>query len=227
MESPKTPEIFEAPLVTFDIFTLIGEYPLLSNRKPDAVFPMKNIICYVYDRPFLRSFLNWCSRHFTIGTTQRKGLFSEYVFGPNVRYVSPHDFVVKLNFYNPTKYDTELSENGYLRMWLQKFIDSKMSSLEEFSNTNPFIPPKPYAQGVYNPPTNSNYGQVVVPRSIEMPIFVGRDGFHLKRITELSQCEYLWFDTSRNVVEIWGRAHKILKAQRMLERRVASLVACK
>ncbi len=210
------------PLITFDVFSLVAEYPLLENRRPDAIIQM-NVPCYIYDRPFLRSFLHWCRQNFTIGVS-RKSFIAEYLFGNKVT-IDPCGFVVPLDFYNPTKYDTQLSENGYIRLWLQKFLDYGVSSLEEFAKENPYTQPKPYKQGEYNPPTSAHYGQVSVPRSIDMPKFVGRDGFHLKRITELSHCEYLWFDTSRHVVEIWGSEFRIPKAQRMLERRIKSLVS--
>jgi hypothetical protein len=219
------PSQMSLPLVTFDIFSLVADISLQDNRHPDAIIYHKSgTVSYIYDRPFLRSFLNWCKKHFTIGVLQPRGSITDHVFQGYVEYMSPASLKVPLDVYNPKNYDTQLSENGCIRLWLQKFIDSKMESLEDFAREFPYVQPKPYKQGEYNPPTSAHYGQVSVPRSIEMPEFVGRDGFHLKRITQLSQCEYLWFDTTRSVVEIWGREHKIPKAQRMLERRIKSFM---
>jgi hypothetical protein len=211
-------------LLTFNLFSLVQERTELPNRRPDGVLQM-NVQCLMYDRPFLQPFLNWCRRHFTIGTTQKQGQFTRHVFGDKpVAYMPRGTFELPIGFYHAVKYDTLLSENGYLRSWLQAFLDSGMTSVEEFHAKNPYIAPPEYEKGTYNPPTNSHYGQLVIPRRITMPQFVGRDGFHLKRITELSHCEYLWFDETRHVVEIWGRENKIPKAQRMLEKRVQSLM---
>jgi hypothetical protein len=73
----------------------------------------------------------------------------------------------------------------------------------------------------YDPP-NAFYTQISLPEHISPTVFIGRDGFHLKRITELSQCEYLWMDFNRNVIEVWGRERRLPKALRMLQRRIDS-----
>lgn len=73
----------------------------------------------------------------------------------------------------------------------------------------------------YDPP-NAFYTQISLPAYINPGIFIGNDGFHLKRITELSQCDYLWMDFNRNVVEVWGREHRLPKALRMLKKRMDS-----
>lgn len=74
----------------------------------------------------------------------------------------------------------------------------------------------------YDPP-NAFYTQVNVPEHIDAQAFIGRDGCHLKRMTELSRCEYLWFDFKRRVVEVWGRQHTLPKAVKMLNKRVDSM----
>jgi hypothetical protein len=73
----------------------------------------------------------------------------------------------------------------------------------------------------YDPP-NAFYTQIELPEHINPGIFIGRDGFHLKRITELSGCEYLWMDFDRLVIEVWGPERRLPKAVRMLERRIKS-----
>ena len=73
----------------------------------------------------------------------------------------------------------------------------------------------------YDPP-NAHYTQVSLPAHIKPEIFIGREGCHLKRITELSKCEYLWYDFKRNVIEVWGREHRLPKAVKMLKKRIAS-----
>jgi hypothetical protein len=73
----------------------------------------------------------------------------------------------------------------------------------------------------YDPPV-AFYTQVSIPEHVDAQAFIGRDGCHLKRITELSHCEYLWFDFTRRVVEVWGKHHRLPKAVRMLNKRVDS-----
>jgi len=73
----------------------------------------------------------------------------------------------------------------------------------------------------YNPP-NAFYTQISVPENIKPEVFIGKEGCHLKRITELSGCEYLWYDFNRNVVEVWGKEHRLPKALKMLRKRIAS-----
>jgi hypothetical protein len=73
----------------------------------------------------------------------------------------------------------------------------------------------------YDPPV-AHYSEVALPAHIKPEIFIGREGCHLKRMTELSQCDYLWYDFGRRVIEVWGREHRIPKAVKMLNKRIAS-----
>ena len=75
----------------------------------------------------------------------------------------------------------------------------------------------------YNPPADAFYTEIIVPSHISPEKFIGREGFHLKRITELSRCDYIWLDFNRSVIEIWSYEERYLaKAIRMLSRRMAS-----
>lgn len=73
----------------------------------------------------------------------------------------------------------------------------------------------------YDPP-NAFYTQISLPKYIKPEIFIGREGCHLKRMTELSGCDYLWFDFERSVVEVWGKEHRLPKAIKMLTKRINS-----
>jgi hypothetical protein len=73
----------------------------------------------------------------------------------------------------------------------------------------------------YDPPV-AHYTQVSLPAHIKPEIFIGREGCHLKRMTELSQTEYLWYDFKRGVIEVWGKEHRLPKAVKMLNKRIAS-----
>jgi hypothetical protein len=78
----------------------------------------------------------------------------------------------------------------------------------------------------YDPP-NAFYTQVSVPEHIDAQAFIGRDGCHLKRMTEVSRCEYLWFDFTRRVVEVWGKHHMLPKAVKMINKRIDSMAVPK
>jgi hypothetical protein len=73
----------------------------------------------------------------------------------------------------------------------------------------------------YDPP-NAHYTEVPLPKHIKPEIFIGREGCHLKRMTELSRCEYLWYDFKRGVIEVWGKENRLPKAVKMLNKRIVS-----
>jgi hypothetical protein len=50
-------------------------------------------------------------------------------------------------------------------------------------------------------------------------------GFHLKRITELSRVDYIWLKFDTHKIEIWSFAERYLpKAARMLKKRINALM---
>ena len=71
----------------------------------------------------------------------------------------------------------------------------------------------------YEPP-NAFYTQIALPSHIDPGAYIGKDGCHLKRMTELSGCDYLWYDFKRGVIEVWGKEYKLPKACRMLQKRI-------
>jgi len=73
----------------------------------------------------------------------------------------------------------------------------------------------------YDPP-NAFYTQIDLPKYIKPEMFIGREGCHLKRMTELSGCDYLWYDFKRGVIEVWGKEHRLPKAIKMLSKRINS-----
>jgi hypothetical protein len=73
----------------------------------------------------------------------------------------------------------------------------------------------------YEPP-NAFYTQVSLPKYIKPEMFIGREGCHLKRMTELSGCDYLWYDFERAVIEVWGKERRLPKAVKMLTKRINS-----
>lgn len=75
-----------------------------------------------------------------------------------------------------------------------------------------------YTPGVYNPPIG-HYTQSDVPEHVNPAVFIGKDGCYLKKLTERSGAEYLWYDDKRRVIEIWGSEHSVLVAKDLIEKR--------
>jgi len=77
----------------------------------------------------------------------------------------------------------------------------------------------------YAPPADAFYTEVRVPQYVDHLKYIGRDGFHLKRITELSRCNYIWLDFSRSIIEVYSYTERYLaKAVRMLKKRIAAFL---
>ena len=74
----------------------------------------------------------------------------------------------------------------------------------------------------YDPP-NAFYTEVAIPIYINMFSLMGKGGANLKYITEKSGCQYLWVDTRRSVVEIWGREKRLPAAIAMVRSRIARM----
>lgn len=76
-----------------------------------------------------------------------------------------------------------------------------------------------FTPGMYNPP-DAHYSQV--PCSIDkedIKSLIGRNGYIFNAITKASHIDYLWYDNTRNVIEIWGPEHNLEGAKsRLIER---------
>ena len=75
----------------------------------------------------------------------------------------------------------------------------------------------------YDPP-NAFYTQISLPNYIKPEVFIGKEGCHLKHMTELSGCDYLWYDFNRGVIEVWGKERRLPKAVKMLTKRINSFL---
>jgi hypothetical protein len=73
----------------------------------------------------------------------------------------------------------------------------------------------------YNPP-NTFYSQVTLPAHICPEQFMGKEGYHLKRITDVARVDYLWYDFTRGVIEVWGPHLRLARAIDILQRRMAN-----
>ena len=69
--------------------------------------------------------------------------------------------------------------------------------------------------GLYNPPINEEYSEMEATISHElMKHVIGYKGQHFIRITNSSNVKYIWYDSDRNVIEIWGSSiyHSLAKS---------------
>lgn len=75
----------------------------------------------------------------------------------------------------------------------------------------------------YNPPTNNAYTEVPIPPYVNSFKLMK----YLYYITEKSECQYMWVDRLRSVVEIWGSEETLSRAILMTRRRIARLATKK
>ena len=74
-----------------------------------------------------------------------------------------------------------------------------------------------YTPGIYNPP-NSHYSEIYVPEYVNIGVLIGKNGRHFKEITNETECSYIWYDQTRNVIEIWGPMYSLGDAKTMLSK---------
>jgi len=75
-----------------------------------------------------------------------------------------------------------------------------------------------HTPGEYNPPI-AHYSQISVPEYIQVGLLVGKNGRHFKNITCESECNYIWYDKERNVIELWGSPSSLKSASTLLKTR--------
>ena len=77
---------------------------------------------------------------------------------------------------------------------------------------------------MYCPPT-SFYSQVSTDLAdSDMHKFVGKNGAHLKYLTDKLNLEYIWWAKERGVIELWGPHSKLANAQQVMEQKLQKYV---
>ena len=70
-----------------------------------------------------------------------------------------------------------------------------------------------YSPGVYNPP-NCFYTQLAISlNESEIRQLIGKNGCNFKRLTNNSNLNYIWWNKSANVIELWGNNYNLLSAK--------------
>jgi hypothetical protein len=71
----------------------------------------------------------------------------------------------------------------------------------------------------YSPP-NTFYTQVKgLPEKEDMFQFIGKNGAHFKYLTEKMGLDYIWWNSEKNIIEIWGKHQKLLRARLTMEKK--------
>ena len=77
-----------------------------------------------------------------------------------------------------------------------------------------------FTPGTYNPP-DAHYSQVSCSIEKEdIKNLIGKNGYIFNAITKASSVDYLWYDNTRNVIEIWGPEHNLEDAKNRLIQRM-------
>jgi len=88
-------------------------------------------------------------------------------------------------------------------------------------------PPPPPAPKGYNPPKGTMYREFSLDKSIQCTTMfkvIGKDGSAFKAITYESGCEYIWWDSKKNVIELYAHSESSLNdAYYRLQDRIAFL----
>jgi hypothetical protein len=71
------------------------------------------------------------------------------------------------------------------------------------------------------------YSEVQIPTCVDIKRLIGLGGRHVKNITASSGCHYIWVDSNRRVVEIWGRDDRLAAGIKAVRQRINNLTnAC-
>lgn len=84
-----------------------------------------------------------------------------------------------------------------------------------------------FTPGMYNPP-DAHYSQV--PCYIDkndINKLIGKNGNVFNAITKASNVKYIWYDNTRNVIEIWGPERNLENAKNRLIERMNKIQAYK
>ena len=75
-----------------------------------------------------------------------------------------------------------------------------------------------YSPGVYNPP-NCFYTQIaILLNESEMRQLVGNNGCNFKYLTRTLDIQYIWWNKSSNVIEVWGKNYNLLSAKMYIQK---------
>lgn len=76
-------------------------------------------------------------------------------------------------------------------------------------------------KAVRDPPEGKHYRQSSLKIEEEIiPHVIGEDGKHFKRITEMANVDYIWWENNKKIIEIWGPENQLDFAESLLKRHI-------
>lgn len=72
----------------------------------------------------------------------------------------------------------------------------------------------------YSPP-NTFYTQTTgLFENEDMYQFIGKSGAHFKYLTTKLGLDYIWWNKEKNIIELWGPHHKLLRAKKIMDNKL-------
>ena len=73
------------------------------------------------------------------------------------------------------------------------------------------------SKSIRDPPINCHYRQCKFEFDEKLiPFLIGNDGKHFKRITNMSNTNYIWWNNEKKIIELWGPENRLDLAENIL-----------
>tara|TARA_Y100001970_G_scaffold293320_1_gene439338 strand:- start:6562 stop:6840 length:279 start_codon:yes stop_codon:yes gene_type:complete len=73
------------------------------------------------------------------------------------------------------------------------------------------------SKSIREPPINCHYRQCKFEFDEKLiPFLIGNDGKHFKRITNMSNTNYIWWNNEKKIIELWGPENRLDLAENIL-----------
>ena len=73
------------------------------------------------------------------------------------------------------------------------------------------------SKSIRDPPINCHYRQCKFEFDEKLvPFLIGTDGKHFKRITTISNTNYIWWNNNKKIIEVWGPENRLDLAENIL-----------
>ena len=73
------------------------------------------------------------------------------------------------------------------------------------------------SKSIREPPINCHYRQCKFEFDEKLiPFLIGNDGKHFKRITNMSNINYIWWNNEKKIIELWGPENRLDLAENIL-----------
>ena len=77
------------------------------------------------------------------------------------------------------------------------------------------------SKSIRDPPLNCHYRQCKFEFDEKLvPFLIGNDGKHFKRITNMSNTNYIWWNNEKKIIEVWGPENRLDLAENILRNHI-------